>query len=235
MNPAMELLRASGGGPTALDTFLQTHSLTPALAAGVRELFVSFLETDQFDNAELAASVLAVLWLRLGNFHEVLRNRLDHLQLQFMRAESAEEYGEVRAQALDTLGKAVDLDEHEFAFRAAVLTADASFFRYQAGGKAQGLSASLVLADLVAASHRAHRVAGSRWLPRFVSLMAGAVQAILSERLPAEEQAHADRSFRQLAAEAGRLLPARRHLSDDLEKAAQVDALLKDFVDKCGG
>jgi hypothetical protein len=72
----MELRRASAGGPTALDAFLQTHVLTPALAAGVRELFVSFLKTDQFGNAEVAASVLAVLWLRLGNFHEVLRNRL---------------------------------------------------------------------------------------------------------------------------------------------------------------
>jgi hypothetical protein len=235
MNLVMELLRASAGGPTALDAFLQTHDLTPGLAAGVRELFVSFLDTDQFDNAELAASVLAVLWLRLGNFHEVLRNRLDHLQLKFKRAESAEEYAEVRAQALDALGKAVDLDEHEFAFRAAVLTADASFFGYRAGGKAQGFSAALVLADLVAASQRAQRAAGSRWLPRFVSLMAGAVQALLSERLPADEQTRADRSFRQLAAEVGGLRPARRHFPGDHEKAAQVDALLQDLADTYGG
>jgi predicted phage tail protein len=235
MNPAMELLRASAGGPTALDAFLQTHDLTPRLATGVRELFLSFLQTDQFDNAELAASVLAVLWLRLGNLHEVLRNRLDHIQLQFRRAESAEEYARVRTHALDTLGKAVDLDEHEFAFRAAVLTADASFFGYRAGGTAQGLSAALVLADLVAASHRAQRAAGSRWLPRFVSLMAGAVEAMLSERLPANEQGHADRSFRQLAAEVGGLLPARRHFPDDHEKAAHVDALLKDLADTYGG
>jgi hypothetical protein len=235
MNPAVELLRASLGGPTALDAFLQTHDLTPGLAAGVRELFVSFLETDQFDNAELAASVLAVLWLRLGNFHEVLRNRLDDVQLQFRRAESAEEYAEVRAQALDTLEKAVDLDEHEFAFRAAVLTADASFFGYRAGGTAQGLSASLVLADLVAASHRAQRAAESRWLPRFVSLMAGTVQGILPERLPTDEQEHADRSFRQLAAEVGGLLPARRHFPDDREKAAQLDALLNDLADRYRG
>ena len=235
MNPAMELFRASASGLTALDAYLQTHDLTPGLAAGVRELFLSFLQTDQFDNAELAASVLAVLWLRLGNFQEVLRNRLDHLQLHFRRAASAEEYAEVRTHALDTLGKAVDLDEHEFAFRAAVLTADASFFGYRAGGQAQGFSAALVLADLVAASHRAQRAAGSRWLPRFVSLMAGAVQAILSERLAADEQARADRSFRQLAAEAGGLLPASRHFSDDREKAAQVDALLKALADKYSG
>jgi hypothetical protein len=235
MNPAMDLLRASVGGPTTLDAFLLTHDLTPALTAGVRDLFVSFLETDQFDNAELAASVLAVLWLRLGNFHEMLRNRLDHLQLQFRRAESAEEYTEVRAKALRTLGKAVDLDEHEFAFRAAVLTADASFFGYRAGGKAQGLSAVLVLADLVAASHRAQRAAGSPWLPRFVSLMAGTVQAILPERLPTDEQAHADRSFRQIAAEVGGLLPAGRHFSDDREKAAQVDALLNGLADRYRG
>lgn len=149
--------------------------------------------------------------------------------------ESAEAYTGVRAQALDTLGKAVDLGEHEFAFRAAVLTADASFFGYRAGGTAQGLSASLALADLIAASHRAQRVAGSRWLPRFVSLMAGAVQAILSERLPADEQAHADRSFRQLAAEVGDLLPARRHFPDDRERAAQVDALLNGLADRHRG
>ena len=235
MNPAMELFRASAGGLTALDAYLQTHDLTPGLAAGVRELFLSFLQTDQFDNAELAASVLAVLWLRLGNFQEVLRNRLDHIQLQFRRAASAEEHAEVRTHALDTLGKAVDLDEHEFAFRAAVLAADASFFGYRAGGQAQGFSAALVLADLVAASHRAQRAAGSRWLPRFVSLMAGAVQAILSERLAADEQARADRSFRQLAAEVGGLLPARRHFPDDREKAAHVDALLNDLADKYGG
>jgi hypothetical protein len=235
MNPAMELSRASAGGPPALDAYLQTHDLTPGLATGVRELFLSFLQTDQFDNAELAASVLAVLWLRLGNVHEVLRNRLDHLQLQFRRAASAEAYAEVRAQALDALGKAVDLDEHEFAFRAAVLTADASFFGYRAGGQAPGLSAALVLADLVAASHRAQRAAGSRWLPRFVSLMAGAVQVMLSERLPADDQAQADRSFRQLAAEVGGLLQARRHFPDDREKAAHVDALLKDLAAKYGG
>jgi hypothetical protein len=58
---------------------------------------------------------------------------------------------------------------------------------------------------------------------------------MLSERLPADEQAQADRSFRQLAAEVGGLLPARRHFPDDREKATHVDALLTDLADKYGG
>src|SRR5690242_13365488 len=103
MSPAMALLRASASGPAALEAFLEAHELTPQLAGAVRELLVRFLKTDQVDKAELAASVLPVLWLRLGNWHEVLRNRLDHLQLRFKRAGEAQSYAELREHALDTL------------------------------------------------------------------------------------------------------------------------------------
>ena len=230
----MALLRASASGPRALEAFLETHELTPQLAGAVRELFVHFLKADQVDNAELAASVLPVLWLRLGNWHEVLRNRLDHLQLRFKRTEAAQSHAELREHALDTLRKAVDLDEDEFAFRAAVLAADASFFGYQAAGGSAGLGAPLVLADLVAAAHRSHRAPGSPWLPRFVSLLAAAVQRTLAEELSADEQRNAARSLRQLAAEGKALLPVKRHFPDDHEKAAHVDALFSALMNKYG-
>jgi hypothetical protein len=232
MNPAMELLRVAANGPRALDTFLQTHELSPQLATGVRELFVRFVETDQFDNAEFAASVLSTLWLKLGNLHEVVRNLLDFLQLRFKLAESAGEYAEVRTRTLDALRKAAELPDDEFAFRAAVLAADASFFGYLAGGQAFGLDATRVLADLVAATHRVKRATTSTWLPRFVSLLAGALQEFLSESLPAEQQVQADRSFRELAGGIPTLFPTISHFPDAPAKAAQVDALFKSFADK---
>ena len=234
MTPAMALLRSSAGGPAALEAFLEAHELTPQLAEAVRELFVGFLQRDQLDNAELAVSVLPVLWLRLGNWHEVLRSRLDHLQVRFKRAEEAQSYAELREHALDTLRKAVDLDENEFAFRAAVLAADASFFGYGAGGGTVGLGAPVVLADLVAAAHRSHRATGSTWLPRFVSLLAAAVQRTLAEELSPDEQRNANRSLRQLATEGKALLPAKRHFPDDQEKAAHVDVLFSALITKYG-
>jgi len=230
MNPAMELLQVATRGPSALDAFLQTHGLTPQLATGVRELFINFVETDQFDNAEFAASVLAGLWLRLGNFPEVVRNLLDYLQLRFKLANSPAEYAEVRTRALEALGKAADLPDDEFAFRAAVLAADAGFFGHLAGGEEQGLDAPRVLSDLVAATHRAQRVTASTWLPRYVSLLAGVLQQLLSESLPTNQQLQANRSFRELAGDISALLPAIEYFPDDPEKAAEVDALFRSFA-----
>ncbi len=232
MNPAMGLLRASAAGPSALEAFLQTHDLTPQLATEVRERFLSFLKTDQFDNAELAASVLAVLWLRLGNFREVLRNILDHLQLRFRRAESVEEYAHVRSGALDALGKAVDLDEHEFAFRAAVLAADSSYFAYRVGGEASGLSISLMLADLVAAAHRARGVAESTWFPRFLSLAAAITQTATAEHPSTDERVPVDCALREFAGEIRAFFPIRRHFPDDPKKASHLAGLFTALADR---
>jgi hypothetical protein len=220
MNPARELLKASASGPHGLESFLQTHEMTPQLAAAMRELFISFLNTDQLENAELAASALALLWLRLGNPQEMLRNLIDYLQLRFKHAESAEAYAGVRAHALDTLTKAAELEAHEFAFRAAVLAADASYFGHKAEGQGLGLHVPLALADLVAAAHRAHRATNSPWFPRFASLFAAILQTSMSEHLSREDQEHADRSLRHLASEVDllfqphatfRMIQRRRH------------------------
>jgi hypothetical protein len=234
MNPALELLKASAIGPRGLESFLQTHELTPELAGAMRELFTTFVNTDQFENAELAASVLALLWLRLGNFQEGLRNLIDHLQLRFRLAESPEAYIQVRTQALAALSKAVELEDHEFAFRAAVLAADASYFGHAAGGLAPGLNMPLVLADCVAAAHRANRATTSPWFPRFVSLFAGILQMAASEHLSREDQENADCSLRQLAGEVDLLLPTTRHFPDDPEKASQVATLLAALVANYG-
>lgn len=234
MNPALELLRASATGPHSLDSFLQTHKLTPQLATAVRELFITFVNTDQLENAELAASVLALLWLRLGNVQEGLRNHIDHQQLRFTLAESGESYTRVRAEALAALSKAVDLEDHEFAFRAAVLAADASYFGHTAGGQAAGLNVPRVLADIVAAAHRAHQATTSPWFPRFVSLFAGIIQMAASEHLSSEDQEKADRSLRQLASEVHLLLPTTHHFPDDPEKASQMAALLSSLVNRYG-
>ncbi len=129
-------------------------------------------------------------------------------------------------------GTAVELEDHEFAFRAAVLAADASYFGHTAGGQALGLNVPMVLADFVAAAHRAHQATGSTWFPRFVSLFAGILQTTTSEHLSREDQENADRSLRQLAGEVDLLLPTTRHFPDDPEKASQIAALLTSLVDK---
>jgi hypothetical protein len=106
-----------------------------------------------------------------------------------------------------TLGKAVEFDDDEFAFRAAVLAADASYFGHTAGGQTLGLTVPMALADFVAAAHRAHQATTSPWFPRFVSLFAGILQTTTSESVSREDQESADRSLRQLAAEMDLFLP----------------------------
>lgn len=234
MNPALDLLRASASGQSGLEAFLQTHELTPELASAVRELFIGFINTDQFENAELAASVLALLWLRLGNPQEMFRNHIDHLQLRFKHADTPASYAALRAQALDALSKVIELEEHEFAFRLAVLAADASYFGHKVGGQAIGLSVPLVLADLVAAAHRARTATSSTWFPRFVSLLAAAVQEAMSQQLPNEERDNADRSLRLLATEGKTLIPPGFKFPDDPNKTSQLTALLRRLTHRHG-
>jgi hypothetical protein len=234
MGTAQDLLRAAATGPQGLELFLETHALTPQLAAEVREVFVKSTHAGHLETAELAASVGAMLWLRLDNADEMFRNVIDHLQVRFQLAHDAASYVEVRTSTLDVLHRLVPLQKDEFAFRAAVLAADATYFGHQAGGERLGLSIRLMLADLAAATNYAQRATPSTWFPRFVGLTAAVVQTAMSESLSQDQREQADRSLRHLAAEIGSLRPTSRYFPEDPGKASQVDDLLTALVSRYG-
>jgi hypothetical protein len=234
MSTAMDLLRAAATGPEGLESFLQTHELTSQLAAEVRDVFVRSIHAGHLETAELAASVGAMLWLRLGNTHEMFRNVIDHLQVRFQLAHDAASYVAVRSSTLDVLSRVVSLQDDELGFRAAVLAADAAYFGHQVGGERLGLSIPLMLADLAAATNYAQRAAPSTWFPRFVGLTAAVAQRAMAEDLSEDQREQADRSLRHLAGEVASLRPTSRYFPEDPEKARQVDALLTALVSRYG-
>jgi hypothetical protein len=234
MSVALDVLKAATAGPDGLDSFLQTHELTPQLAAEVRELFVAYAKAGRFETAELASAVAANLWLRLGNDHEMFRNTIDHLQVQFKRAQEVAAYAAVRAEALYVLSQLLDFREDEFIFRAAVLAADASYFGHRIGGEQLGFSVPLMLADLIAATNYAERAVPSTWFPRLVELTAAVVRIAMDERVSKDDQEDADRSLRSLASTAGSLLPTSRYFPEEPAKASQIDALLITLVGRYG-
>jgi len=232
MSTALDLLRAAVAGPQGLESFLQTHPLTRELAAEVRELFVAYANAGRLETAELAASVTALLWLRLDDEHEMFRNVVDHLQVRFQRAQDATSYAAVRTEALDLLSRLLGVREDEFVFRTAVLVADASYFGHRAGGEPLGLSVPLMLADLAAAANYAQRAIPSTWFPKFVELTAAVIRTAMSERVRDDHRAQADRSLRNLAGQVESLLPTSRYFPEDPKKAAQIDGVFTSLVAK---
>jgi hypothetical protein len=232
MNAALELLRAATAGLQGLESYLQAHELTPQLASEVRELFVAYANAGRLETAELAANVVALLWLRLDNSHEMFRNVIDHLQVQFQRAQDATSYAAVRTDALEVLSKLLGVQEDEFAFRAAVLAADACYYGHRADGEQLGLSVPLMLADLAAAAHYAQRAVPSTWFPRFIELTAAVVWTAMSKHVSEDDREQADRSLRILAGDVGSLLPTSRYFPEDPKKASRVDALLTALVNQ---
>src|SRR5258706_13747408 len=123
MSTALDLLRAAVVGPQGLESFLQTHPLTRQLAAEVRELFVAYANAGRLETAELAASVTALLWLRLDDEHEMFRNVVDHLQVRFQRAQDATSYVAGGTDGLAPRGRLLGCWAYELDFRAPVLVA----------------------------------------------------------------------------------------------------------------
>jgi hypothetical protein len=232
MNAARELLKAAATRPEGLESFLETHELTPQLAAEVRELFVAYANAGRLETAELAANVVALLWLRLDNSHEMFHNTIDYLQVRFQRAQDATSYAAVRTETLDMLSRLLGVREDEFVFRAAVLAADACYYGHRAGGERLGLRVPLMLADVVAAANYAQRASPSTWFPRFIELTAAVVWTAMSEHVSEDDRGQADRSLRILAGDVGSLLPTSRYFPEDPKKASRVDALLTALVNQ---
>jgi hypothetical protein len=232
MSAARELLEAAACGPQSLEAFLERHPLTPQLANEVREAFVGAAQAGRLEAAELAASVASLLWLRLGNTHETFRNAIDHLQVRFQMAQNSAGYLDVRTKTLDVLSRLRSVQEDEFSFRAAVLAADASYFGHRAGGANVGLTVPLMLADLASAMNYAERVPSSKWLPKFVELMAVAVQMAIAAEIPEDERDNVDRSLRRLARETGSIAPARRYFPEDPAKGSDIERLLAQLLER---
>jgi hypothetical protein len=234
MDQVKELLKAAAGGPSGLDAFLRDHRLTPELVRGVGNVLAGFLKERRLDQAEFVTGLVAHLWLRLGDRPQGLAWHIDNLQMRFLRAATAESYAEIRKDALGALSKAGETQSSELAFRAAVLAADASYFRHKSRGIRVGFELSILLGDLATAVRCARGASGSEWFPRFVSVFGAVVNTGLSQQPLDPERAQAEQLLRQLAAAAEELIPVSFTFPGEPKKTAQLADLLTRLADQYG-
>jgi hypothetical protein len=231
-----ELLEETAAGRLSDLIAQRGGELTPELAGEARNLMKESLQAGNLDLALVAAIAAAHSFLHLGDRQQGLVNHIDSLQIQFMQAQTPEQYAPVRDALLQARTMADELGTREQAFKAAALAADSSYWGAQAASPPVRDELLLqALADLVQASEVADPN-GEADFERYVSLLAAAANEAMSMLWMDENAARAEALLRQLASAADQTIPtdySYRQIGDP-EKTAQTARVLASLSDAYG-
>jgi len=179
---------------------------TPALANAAERLLAEARGDAKFDDARAALLLVSLVYRQLGLTDRSVNASLDRLQILHQLAKTAAAYAEVRAAARELQGQAEQAGLTDFAFRCAVLAADAAYF----GGIATDAPASEIdgplnaLQDLQQAWPLAGETKSDGWIERLASLTATVVSAIHLKPMLDEK---VEQPLQRLAAWTERWLP----------------------------
>jgi hypothetical protein len=122
-----------------VDSFLEAHPdvSSPTLADDLHALSGEALVGGQLDTAKLAAVVGGSLNLRLGREVEALQDREMMLQVDYQRAESPDQYEQVRESFLELGDRADELGEARRALRARCFAIQSGYFGSEAADEPQ--------------------------------------------------------------------------------------------------
>jgi CHAT domain-containing protein len=184
--------------------------LNPQLADKAHEVANSLLPDQQLKSAQLLFLFSALTYLELGDRGNALTNFIDSLQVQFMMADTPEQYQKVIDQALNTSRNAESIDRRDSQFEALVIAADSAYF---ASKNEKGLEAEKpiknTLTQCVAALKTIRYASNRVYIERFVSLLSAAIEGATSVPFVETEasQSEVDALLKQVAAGAEQSIP----------------------------
>ena len=203
--------------------------LTPALADEAIVWFKQAFNAFDGPRAFVGMQIAAALLKQLGRPTDALRVQLDWLQLQFMAANTVQEYEVVHESASNIAALFRRLSDVEHEFRAFVLAGDTAFFAasLSAGQQTQGWLQKAT-GDLLGALHLERSLrAGELWSQRLVSLTGAvidkAASAYILEAPPSE-------LFRELAEAIEARVPVQFAFPGDPKKTNAAACLFAEFA-----
>jgi len=184
--------------------------LTPQLASKAHEVANDLLPDQQLKSAQLLFLFSALTYREIGDRGNALTNFIDSLQVEFMMAETSEQYQKVIDQALNTSKNAESIDRRDLQFEALVIAADSAYF---ASKNEKGLEAEKpiknTLTHCVAALKTIQYASNRVYIERFVSLLSAAIESATS--IPFVEtkdsQSEVDALLKQIAAGTEQSIP----------------------------
>jgi hypothetical protein len=230
-NLLKQLITAAAQGQLASAMTQNASSLNNEIASEAREIFLRALQTQELVTAAAAASVAAAVYERLGNHTEQLRNLVDALQMDFMRASTVVEYKAVRHNAQVLAKQAAECGDSEFVFRARVMAAEAAHFAAEVD-KDDVPWLILTLQDLLALCDQALLFRKSRFFIKFVDLLAGTVAIVMPRRFVPRDQPTIDGLLRALANKVNVVIPPDIEFPGNPQQTAKIAAVLTQFTDK---
>lgn len=232
-----QLFQSVTQGPEALEKSLEQNKdkITPELASVARQAFKQAISEQDGQTAMIAAILASRLYGQLGDRFNELRNQIDFCQMRFMGAQTADEYTQVRRQALQLTEVAKSLPSIPLAFESFTLAADCAFFASQ---ESSGLDSDdyLVtsLQDLVGAIEYADQVEHDGVFEKFVSLLAAVVNNSMSKFFVDPTQAKVDELLKRLAPAVEKTIPIEFEFEGNVEKTANMASIFTQLADRYG-
>jgi len=154
---------------------------TPALADAADRLALDAQSANRLDVALAASTLASVVHGHLGQQERAIRSTLTSLQVRFQRADTVQQYTEVRDGAKRLQDRAAGLALMDLAFRCALLAADAAYFRSSAldAPDAEKDNQLAALEDLLVAFPLQRHTTQRAWVGRLASLTSATVSTAL--------------------------------------------------------
>jgi hypothetical protein len=172
----------------------------------------------------------------LGNQVEALHNFTDRLEMEFVLAQTVEQYQTVRQHALEWIKIADSRGGPQFAFQASVIAADSAYFAAEGCSNANDGDLWLIrsLEGLHECLQRAKDCKDKAYLAKLASLVGGAASGAMARYFLPDTQARIDAALRAIAAKVDNVFPASFEFPDEPEKTAQIAEVLAMLVDRYG-
>jgi len=215
--------------------------LTPQVAGKAHEIANSLLPEQKLGAAQLLYLFAALTYLELGDRSNALSNFIDNLQVQFMMAETSDQYQKVIDEALGSAKNAESIDRRDLQFEALVIAADSAYFASKnEKGLAEEKPIKNALTQCVAALNVIQYSSNRLYIERFVSLLSATIESATS--IPFVEtkdsQAEVDALLKQIAAGAEKSIPTDFQFTDPNigrpEKTIETARILADVSYRYG-
>lgn len=226
-----KLMAAAAQGQLGSAIMQYAPNINEQLASDARKAFLRANDARDGNTAMAAASVAAAAYERLGNHNEQLRNAVDALQMEFMKASTIEEYKSVREHGQRLAEQAGKLGGLEFEFRARVVAADAAYFAADAGENDVPWLI-LTLQDLLALCDKARPFQRTNFFIKFVDLLAASATIGMSRRFLPKDQKTINDLLRGLAKKVDDVIPPDVEFPGNPQQTAKIAERLMRLTDR---
>lgn len=236
MHPVLkQILDQGSAGPKALEEAVNRNraKLTPQIGVEARQLFTDALARREGQTAMLASVAASLIYDKLGDQFNALKNRIDYVQLEFIQAQTVEEYRRVRELCRALMEQARRLPAPDLEFQAAVQAADSAYFAWKASTNDVKWLIS-ALEDLVVACERYAGENKGGQLAKLSSLLAATVDQSMSRLFADEQQKQIDSLLRVIASLVENVIPADFKFPNDAVKTSQIATAITTLVDRYG-